>query len=169
MDKEAERRIRLQEVFCELKGEIALDSFTLSARADRIERLSEGGIAILDYKTGAPPKEKDIEGGLAPQLPLEAAMAARGAFADIGEARAEALLFWRLTGGKEVGKEQAVKGTPSELADQAIEGLRALIDAFADPATSYNAVPSAGRQPRFNDYAHLERLQEWSLAPSEDQ
>ncbi len=169
VDKEAERRIRLQEVFCELKGEIALDSFTLSARADRIERLSEGGIAILDYKTGAPPKEKDIEGGLALQLPLEAAMAARGAFADIGEARAEALLFWRLTGGKEVGKEQAVKGTPSELADQAIEGLRALIDAFADPATSYNAVPSAGRQPRFNDYAHLERLQEWSLAPSEDQ
>ncbi len=168
-NKETQRRAKLNEIFCELEGEIALNGLTLSARADRIERLSEGGIAILDYKTGMPPSDKDIARGLAPQLPLEAAMAARGAFAGIGAARAEALLFWRLSGGQEIGTEQVVKGTPAELADQAIEGLRALIEAFDDPAIRYNAVPNAGRQPRFNDYAHLERLQEWSLTASEDQ
>ena len=58
--------------------------FTLTARADRIERLREGGAALIDYKTGAPPGVAEVQVGFAPQLTLEAAMLARGAFADIG-------------------------------------------------------------------------------------
>ncbi len=166
--REAGRRSRLEEIFCELDGEMALDGFTLSARADRIERLTGGGLAILDYKTGTPPSPADIAKGLAPQLPLEAAMAARGAFAEIGPARTEELLFWRLTGGKEIGEEKAIDLTKRDLPDEAVAGLRGLIAAFADPDTAYHAVPAAERQPRFNDYAHLERLQEWSLTAPED-
>ena len=37
--------------------------FTLTGRADRIERMVDGGIAILDYKTGAPPSQKAVEMG----------------------------------------------------------------------------------------------------------
>ena len=50
--------------------------FRLIGRADRIERRREGGLAILDYKTGTPPSQKEVDAGLAPQLLLEAAMAA---------------------------------------------------------------------------------------------
>ena len=167
-EREAERRTRLEEIFCELAGEMTLEGFTLSARADRIERLTGGGLAILDYKTGAPPSRSAIRAGLAPQLPLEAAMAVQGAFAEIGPARTEELLFWRLTGGNKKGEEELIKDPPMELAEEAVEGLRGLIAAFADPATAYHAVPAAERQPRFNDYAHLERLQEWSLTAAED-
>ena len=56
--------------------------FRLIGRADRIERRREGGLAILDYKTGTPPSQKEVDAGLAPQLLLEAAMAAAGAFGE---------------------------------------------------------------------------------------
>ena len=56
--------------------------FTLIGRADRIEQRRDGGLAILDYKTGTPPTQKDVDAGLAPQLLLEAAMAEAGAFGD---------------------------------------------------------------------------------------
>ena len=52
--------------------------FRLTGRADRIERRRDGGLAILDYKTGTPPSQKEVDAGLAPQLLLEAAMAAAG-------------------------------------------------------------------------------------------
>ncbi len=167
-EREAERRTRLEEIFYELKGEMTLEGFTLSARADRIERLTGGGIAILDYKTGTLPSQTAIRAGFAPQLPLEAAMAARGAFAEIGPELTEELLFWHLTGGKDRGTESPIKDPPMELAEQAVTGLLGLITAFADPATAYYAAPDAARQPRSNDYAHLERLQEWSLSAPED-
>ena len=57
--------------------------FVLRGRADRIERRHDGTISILDYKTGRVPKQGEVEDGRAPQLPLEAAMAEAGAFADL--------------------------------------------------------------------------------------
>ncbi len=54
--------------------------FELKGRADRIERAWDGGITLVDYKTGSPPSAKDVESGTAPQLPLEAVMAEAGAF-----------------------------------------------------------------------------------------
>ena len=48
--------------------------FRLTARADRIEQLSDGRFAILDYKTGQAPTEKQVRIGLSPQLTLEAAI-----------------------------------------------------------------------------------------------
>ena len=54
--------------------------FRLTGRADRIERYDDGTLAILDYKTGSPPTQKAVDDGLAPQLLLEAAIAAEGGF-----------------------------------------------------------------------------------------
>ena len=47
---------------------------TLRTRADRIETLAGGGYAILDYKTGTVPTEKQVRVGISPQLTLEAAI-----------------------------------------------------------------------------------------------
>ena len=69
----------------EISGEISIPldnerTFTLSARADRIERRSDGSFAILDYKTGQPPTGKQVRMGLSPQLTLEAAILREGGF-----------------------------------------------------------------------------------------
>src|SRR5262249_58660767 len=57
--------------------------FTLRARADRIDRLAGGSYAILDYKTGQVPSEKQVRIGVSPQLTLEAAILRRGGFGEI--------------------------------------------------------------------------------------
>ena len=54
----------------------------LSTRADRIERLADGSYAILDYKTGTVPTEKQVRIGVSPQLTLEAAILRQGGFRD---------------------------------------------------------------------------------------
>ena len=103
------------------------DTFTLSVRADRIECLSNGRYAILDYKTGAPPTDKQVRTGLSPQLTLEAAILRQGGFDDIpaGSSVAE-LLYVRLRGGAEAGEEKPIDfkdGTPDQHADHALGEL----------------------------------------------
>ena len=85
---EAARRGDIAAIAAEIRGEIKipLDNagiFTLSARADRIERRRDGSYAILDYKTGQPPTGKQVRMGLSPQLTLEAAILREGGFAGI--------------------------------------------------------------------------------------
>ena len=57
--------------------------FALTGRADRIEQRPSGGLAIVDFKTGAMPGVKEVQVGFSPQLTLEAAMAQAGAFENI--------------------------------------------------------------------------------------
>jgi len=144
--------------------------FLLTGRADRIERRADGGLVILDYKTGAVPFEKDITAGLAPQLPLEAAMAAEGAFGEQLTGQAAELVYWHLTGGYDRGKQHFVakSGAPplAELVATAREKLGELIDLFDDPARPYLSHPHPGRAPRFPDYAQLARVAEWQAAGS---
>ena len=68
----------------------------MTARADRIERLIEGGAALIDYKTGTPPGDREVQVGFAPQLTLEAAMLARGAFNDIGALEAATAIYFKI-------------------------------------------------------------------------
>ncbi len=135
--------------------------FTLTARADRIDRLALGSLAIVDYKTGTLPTPKEVALGFAPQLPLEAAIAAAGGFEGIAGPVAE-LAFWRLTGGDPPGEIRRVEGDPAQLAADALAGLRRLIALFDDPATPYESRPRPGYAPRYSDYEHLARVKEWA-------
>jgi ATP-dependent helicase/nuclease subunit B len=137
--------------------------FALRARADRVDRLTGGGLAIVDYKTGGVPSGKEVERGFAPQLPLEAAIARAGGFEGVPAAPVEELAFWRLGGGDPPGEAKSLK-EPATLVEQALDGLKRLIDEFDDPATAYLSQPRAGRPPRFTDYAHLARVEEWAVA-----
>ncbi|MBV9654986.1 MAG: double-strand break repair protein AddB [Acetobacteraceae bacterium] len=141
-------------------------AFTLAGRADRIERAAgDGRITILDYKTGTPPSQKSVDAGLAPQLPLEAAMAREGAFGPAWQGEAAALTYWKLTGGFVAGEEIALfNGRPADVAEgarRALHSLLALIDRFDDPAQPYLAQPDPARAPRFPQYAQLARVGEW--------
>ncbi len=137
--------------------------FTVKAKADRIDRLSDGTLEIIDYKTGAPPEKKKVDRGFAPQLPLEAAIAAAGGFTGLAQGPVGALTFWRLSGGTPPGEILvASNGDPAKLAAEALEGLKRLVASFDDPATPYACQPRPELAPRFNDYDHLSRIAEWS-------
>ncbi len=144
-------------------------SFELTGRADRIERLPDATIAILDYKTGTTPSSEDVKAGLAPQLPLEAAMARAGVFGEDLAGRATELTYWHLTGGFTPGTvKQVVKENPAEVATKAEQGLIALIHAYDDAARPYLSQPHPGTAPRFTDYAQLARVAEWTAVEDEE-
>jgi ATP-dependent helicase/nuclease subunit B len=165
-DTDQRRRAESRSAAPEVRGELRLEGpaggFRLTARADRIERLSDGRLAIFDYKTGALPKQRELELGFAPQLPLEAAIARAGGFRDTPAAELAELAFWRLSGGEPPGEIITTKADPMELAEAALEGLRRLVDRYDDPQSAYHPVPRPDWAPRFSDYAHLARIKEWS-------
>ena len=147
--------------------------FRLTGRADRIERYADGTLAILDYKTGTAPGQSDAEAGLAPQLLLEAAMAAEGGFGPALAGSADSLVYWRLTGGIDPGEEKPLyKNKQGDIPDavaDARERLCALIDAFDHPRRAYLSRPHPGLAPRFSDYDQLARVAEWSAAGGADE
>jgi ATP-dependent helicase/nuclease subunit B len=134
--------------------------FTITAKADRIDRLAEGGFLLVDYKTGRVPPVKQVQTGFAPQLPLEGAILRGGGFKGVSGSPV-ALEYWRLSGGEPAGECFPIDaGDPGALIDRVVARVEALINRFDDPATPYLAVPSPLWAPRFSDYRHLERLAE---------
>jgi len=172
---EALRRPDLEESLSELRGRFTIDGpegpFTVTGRADRIDRVREGGLVVLDYKTGAVPTAKEIAQGLAPQLPLEAVMLSGGGFEgfELG-VTVDRLVYWQLSGGDPAGHERVVAEgeAVAALAAAAYEGLEALIAAFDRVETPYRATPRPEWAPRYSDYVHLARVKEWSAAASGD-
>jgi ATP-dependent helicase/nuclease subunit B len=172
VEREGARRVQVRQSFVEIKGSVEIAApgglFTLTAKADRIDRLSDGTLAIIDYKTGAPPSVKEVAAGFAPQLPLEAMIARRGGFPEVGAADVSTLLFWRLKGGLDGGEERPAGKNVAELTEQAFTGLAELVRRFDDPATPYEARPHPDRAPKYSDYGHLARLTEWSGGEEEE-
>jgi ATP-dependent helicase/nuclease subunit B len=168
---EAERRPLLRGSWTEAKGRLVLDGdFTLTAKADRIDLIGEGGLALIDYKTGTVPKSGEVLLGFSPQLPLEAAIAAAGGFEGVPALAVTELGFWRLSGGDPAGEEIALgtgEASPADLANAARQGLERLIAVFDDPNTPYRARPRPEQAPRWSGYAHLARLLEWGTEMGE--
>ncbi len=169
---EAERRARIAETHVEIKGahEMALPggAFTLEGRADRIDVLADRTLAILDYKTGKAPSEKQTRADFSPQLPLEAAMAKRGAFPGIPSLDTSELAYVELRGGaKEPGKLVPVTDA-MEQAERSFASAADLLARFDDGATAYPSQP----RPQFiryeGDYDHLARVLEWQTQTLED-
>ncbi len=174
LETEAERRAAILGSWTECHGDWQLAGpagpFRLRGRADRIDRLATGEAAIIDYKTGGVPTAKAVMGGRAPQLPLEAAMIAAGAFPAIPQGPVASLAYWRLSGGAPAGEITEVAKARDQveaLVADARDGLMELIARFDDPDTPYLAQPRPEWAPRFTDYAHLARVSEWSDGAAE--
>ncbi|MSO81323.1 MAG: double-strand break repair protein AddB [Alphaproteobacteria bacterium] len=171
--EEARRRGRVIQTFTEIAGSMKIaapaGSFEVYARADRIDRMADGTLAIIDYKTGAPPSTAEVAAGYAPQLPLEAAIAEAVGFAAIGAGRVVELAYWQLSGGDPAGRIRAAGDDPATLTREALAGLARLVAAFDDPATAYEARPRPDAAPKYSDYEHLARLREWSVAADGDE
>jgi ATP-dependent helicase/nuclease subunit B len=176
---EVERRLLRQPVAIatEARGEVVLSRpggrfFRLTGRADRIESYADGDLSILDYKTGTPPSQKLVEQGLAPQLLLEAAMAADGGFgAEVAGVTGE-LIYWHLSGGLVPGESVKLFGKSAADMRDAVRAARdslcRLIDQFDAPDQPYLSRPHPSLAPRFSDYAQLARVAEWSAADGDE-
>jgi ATP-dependent helicase/nuclease subunit B len=182
--EDAERRHELNAIAPEISGKLEFDvagrQFTLSARADRIELRRDGAVTIVDYKTGEAPGFKQALVGLAPQLPLEAAIARAGKFDGIPTGRRiHEIVVMRLSGRDPAGeiKPLDVAGANTktkQLAERLdasdAEGLarlsraqlERLLTRFADASEPYHSVPRPKWRGRFpGEYDHLARVKEW--------
>ncbi|MDZ5697377.1 double-strand break repair protein AddB [Chelativorans sp. M5D2P16] len=141
---------------------------TLSGRADRIDLRRDGTADIIDYKTGALPSKPQAHRLLAPQLALEAALLARGAFAELGNPPPADLCYVRLRANGTVEPESILKIRDSEksgsaLAEEAWERLQKLLAHYQSPDAGYlsRALPFKEGDTE-GDYDHLARVLEWS-------
>ncbi|MDP3546444.1 MAG: double-strand break repair protein AddB, partial [Phreatobacter sp.] len=174
-----ERRQNFVTAHAERLGHLEFDTpggrtFRLTTKADRIDVTADGRAEILDYKTGNPPSDKQVNSGLAPQLPLEAAVLKAGGFPEIdADLAVSALVYAKLGGRDPAGELRTVvpkDRTLDELVDQTLAGLKTLIATYEDERRGYLswAMPQyvGGRS---NDYAHLARVKEWSTGQGGDE
>ncbi len=152
-------------------GEIEVRGVRIFGKADRIDRLPDGTLAIVDYKTGAPPSGREVEAGYALQLGTLGLMARAGAFE---KAQGEPVRFeyWSLGSSKasETGfgyvatpilEGRKQKGIPlEEFLPQAEFFLHDALDRWIlgeEPFTA-RLNPDA---PGYATYDQLMRLDEW--------
>ncbi|MET0308214.1 MAG: double-strand break repair protein AddB [Sphingomonas sp.] len=80
----------------EKRGVIAFEGVELSGTFDRIDRLADGGLVVVDYKTGKPPSLAAVREGFSLQLGLLGLIAERGGFDGI-VGRATGFEYWSLS------------------------------------------------------------------------
>ncbi len=172
---EPRRRGDVSRIVTEVGGQcrIALPDgdFILTARADRIDVAEDGRVLIYDYKSGTAPSESHVVNGVSPQLPLEAAIVHAGGFETIDATTVSGLTYISASGGEPPGEERLIKKVPADdLAKNALSELTRLVADYDRPETDYRAVRRAAfaNAYRYDDYAHLARVQEWSLGDGDD-
>ena len=163
LDGEERRRTRARPVAWEVEGVLALpgagEGVALFARADRIDRTEAGGVILYDYKTGAPPG-RNLQLHFDRQLLLEAMMAERGAFEEVGAAPVEGAAY--------IGLGTSPKEEPAPLHEISTEEvhreLEQLIEQWMSPARGYTARRAMEGDRFGSDYDHLSRLGEWEVS-----
>ncbi len=171
---EAGRASKVSTIMVERKAQASVgdSGFVIRGRADRIDQLLDGGHAIIDYKTGLSPSSTQASILLAPQLPLEGALALRGAFDGVTATKIEELLYVRLRRSEkfQVDAVGGSKGFPDAqtLSMNSWAALEALVLAYQNPEKGYLSRARPFRQGDISgDYDHLARVLEWSLDDNE--
>ncbi|MBT5156726.1 MAG: double-strand break repair protein AddB [Rhodobiaceae bacterium] len=172
-DYEAARQAEVAQSYPEVHGEMALDiggaAFTVTAKADRLDKRHDGRFDIIDYKTGQPPSKASLEKHLSPQLTLEAAILEAGGFTASGEVlqgHVHQLRYLHLTGREPAGEVKPMVSQP-----QWVDGVRAMVERliaeYQKPERPY-AVHIRPRKTNFSGaYDHLARRKEWQADADE--
>lgn len=145
----------------ETRGSVQVSGldFTLFGTPDRIDRLPDGRLHLIDYKSGQTPSEKQQD-HFEKQLRLAAAMAERGGFADLGPSEVALITFIGLGAGDKA-VETAL--TP-ELVGQEWDRFVTLITRYHQRATGYTARRALFEDRYEGDYDHLSRYGEWQMS-----
>ncbi len=151
----------------EIAGMARIGGIEVHGRADRIDRLPDGGLAIVDYKTGQPPTARQVAEGFSLQLGLLGAIAEAGGFAGVA-GRPEAFEYWSLARdpkGTLGFVKSPVEGRTAAVApeDFTAHAARSLANAAARWLTGSEPF-TAKLKPEYApypDYDQLMRLDEW--------
>jgi ATP-dependent helicase/nuclease subunit B len=163
--EEAEQENRAQgrrPLKAEIAGETELGGVTVHGKADRIDRLGNGGLAIVDYKTGKAPRQKAIDAGFALQLGLLGLIARAGGFPEVdGEPGAHE--YWSLSKdrdkfGKRVCPDK--KMGAAEFLDRAEAHFLDAARRWLTGDEPFTAKLHPAYAP-YGDYDQLMRLEEW--------
>lgn len=148
-------------ILFEKKGQATFGAVTLNGKADRIDRLAEGKLAIVDYKTGKPPSAKAVEAGFALQLGLLAAIAERGGFTDL-PSKATQFEYWSFSKGKNGFGDIASRGEddPAAFVATAIANFTEASDRWLTGDAPFIAKLNPAYAP-YDEFDQLMRLQEW--------
>ncbi|MBC2836022.1 PD-(D/E)XK nuclease family protein [Paragemmobacter straminiformis] len=145
-------------VTLEEKGRVALAGvdFTLEGTPDRIDRLPDGSLHIIDYKTGTPPTEAQQK-AFDKQLLLAAAMVARDGFKGLEGSEVSLISYVGL------GSNPKAEETPitEAVTDEVWEGLCKLVAHYMTEGAGYTARRAVMKERFAGDYDHLSRYGEW--------
>ncbi|MEM6383435.1 MAG: double-strand break repair protein AddB [Pseudomonadota bacterium] len=166
LDHEETEQPDIARRFAEVSGRMELafvgHDCVLSGRADRIDLHHDGSAVLTDFKTGDAPSEKQVDAGLAPQLPLSAAMLQAGGFEQLASPPVAVGRYLLLGKAKEALKPRAFDADRLRPA-YALEQLEALWSSFLLGAPFRPLVRPM--TTRFEgDYHHLSRAKAWQVS-----
>ena len=146
----------------EIKGEASLSGVLVHGRADRIDRLPDGGLAIIDYKTGKPPSQKAVDEGFALQLGLLGLIGRAGGFEDV-RGEPEAFEYWSLQRyrgqfGRLMCPDKDMD--PGEFLSHAAGNFAEVARDYLSGTKPFTAKLNPAYAP-YGDYDQLMRLEEW--------
>lgn len=160
-------RPQIARVYNEAEGQFELDlpggQFTITAKADRVDKTKDGKINIIDYKTGKARSVKEVSKGFAPQLPLEGLIAEKGGFGGITAAEVESLRYWQLS-----RKDVVIEKDIGKILAETEQRLCEMLNLFDFETTPYICRPNPKRVPEYSDYEHLARVREWYVNEGDD-
>jgi ATP-dependent helicase/nuclease subunit B len=146
----------------EIGGETEIAGVTVHGKADRIDRLADGGLAIVDYKTGKAPAQKAVDAGFALQLGLLGLIARAGGFPEV-EGEPEAHEYWSLTKDRDKFGKRVCPDKNLGAADFLAHAEAHFRDAAGKWLTGsepFTAKLNPAYAP-YGDYDQLMRLEEW--------
>jgi ATP-dependent helicase/nuclease subunit B len=161
------RRVELKESHREVNARLKIfDDISLYGRADRIDVRADGVADIIDFKTGGLATKEQVKAGMAPQLTLEAAALARGAFSPLPRLRVGQLIYVQLGGrGLDI---RLMDDDANGMADAALSSLQSLLAVFSRETTPFLCKPRVQfLKGAYGDYDLLARRGEWADAEGE--
>ncbi|HCR85214.1 MAG TPA: hypothetical protein DIV86_00895 [Alphaproteobacteria bacterium] len=162
----------IKNFYSEVSGEYTLQldngkTFTLTAKADRIEIYKDGTYRIIDFKTGEPPEPKKVIELRKPQLLVEGLIATKGSFFEnhhnndlkinLSTYKVAALEYYRLKNSADGFEVISIDNDLGELIAKTETEAEFLAKQLLDSETEFLALPD-GIMPQYSDYLHLMRV-----------
>jgi len=158
----------VHEIESDVVFKIAALDFTLTGKADLIERRPDG-YGVIDYKTGTPASVKVVKAGFDPQLPLTAWLISEGAFNGVSKGDTIQMGYVRVKGSNDdfshrhlTTPEEKNGLSGEEFAQQAFHDLRELILSYDKEETAYYSQPRVQYMHDFGEFDDLARRSEWA-------